>query len=83
MVLNLTNANSHPSGVWIYGSTAWVADGTDDRVYVYNLLTGAREMTKEISELHSSNGNARGIWGDGITLYVADSLAMKESLLII
>ena len=48
-----------------------MADDDDDKLYAYNLSSGMRDTTKEF-DLHSNNGNARGIWSDGATMWVAD-----------
>ena len=63
--------NASPQGIWSEGTTMWVADDEDDKLYAYTLATGVRDATKDIS-LHSDNGDPRGIWSDDTTIWVAD-----------
>ena len=63
--------NADPQGIWSAGTTMWVADDDDDKLYAYTLATGARDATKDIS-LHSDNGDPQGIWSDETTIWVAD-----------
>ena len=64
--------NANPKGIWSDGTTMWVADDTDDKLYAYTLATGARIDTKDIS-LHTDNGDPQGIWSDETTMWVADT----------
>ena len=63
--------NDSPQGIWSDGTTMWIADDDDDKLYAYTLATGVRDASKEFS-LHSDNGNPKGIWSDGTTIWVAD-----------
>ncbi len=65
------NINSNPFGVWSEGTTMWVADWIDDKVYAHNLSTGSRNPDKEFV-LDSANDSPFGIWSDGTTMWVAD-----------
>ena len=67
----LFNNNGHPRGIWSDGTTMWVADYFDDKLYAYNLSTKARDSVREF-ELATGNGDAQGIWSDGTTMWVAD-----------
>ena len=40
--------NGRASGVWSDGTTIWVADDTDDKLYAYTLSNGSRDKAKEI-----------------------------------
>ncbi len=64
------------NGIWSDGTTMWVSDSRDDKIYAYTLATGAADTSKDIT-LHTDNGNARGIWSDGTTLWVADRTDRK------
>ena len=68
---SLDSANSDPTGVWSNGTTAWVADVGDDKLFAYTLETGARDTSAEFG-LHSDNGDPRGMWSDGTTVWVSD-----------
>ena len=72
-----TATNNNPYGVWSDGTTVWVTDSVDDKLYAYRMNPGqadhgARETAKEF-DLHGDNGSPRGIWSDGVTIWVADS----------
>ena len=69
---DLHTANGRPTGIWSDGSTMYVADASDDKVYAYALDGGARDPGAEFS-LDGDNGNPVGIWSDGATMYVVDS----------
>ncbi|MBC6401190.1 MAG: hypothetical protein GDA42_09240 [Ekhidna sp.] len=63
--------NYAPRGTWSDGTTLWVADSDDYKLYAYNLSDGMRQTTKEF-DLHADNANPEGTWSDGTTLWVAD-----------
>ena len=72
-----TATNNNPYGVWSDGTTMWVTDSLDDKLYAYKTNPGqadhgARETAKEF-DLHAENGSPKGIWSDGVTIWVADS----------
>ena len=71
----LTEAdNSDPEGIWSDRTTMWVADDDDDKIFAYNLITGARDAAKDFNTLESAeNERIRGIWSDGTTMWVADN----------
>ena len=65
--------NDFPTGIWSDGTTVWVPDTSDDKIYAYN-TDGTRDNTKDFDALSAAgNGNPRGIWSDGATMWVADS----------
>ena len=63
--------NESPQGIWSDGSTIWVADDKDYKLYAYTLATGVREMNRDIM-LAGDNQSPRGIWSDKTTVWVAD-----------
>ena len=69
--ITLHSDNSAAYGIWSDGTTIWVVDVRDDKLYAYALADGTRLTSKEF-DLHSDNGNPRGIWSDGDTIWVAD-----------
>ena len=69
--ITLHSDNSGAYGIWSDGTTIWVVDVRDDKLYAYALADGTRLSSKEFA-LHSDNGNPRGIWSDGTTIWVAD-----------
>ena len=70
--------NTWPRGIWSDGTTMWVADSLDDKVYAYDMATKARAPGKDFNTLKAARGAwPRGIWSDGTTMWVADSLSDK------
>ena len=67
--------NEWPSGIWTDGTTMWVVDTRDEKIYAYDLATRARDAAKAFITL-SDAGNISpwGIWSDGITMWVVDFL---------
>ena len=65
--------NTAPAGIWSNGTTNWIADSTDAKLYAYTLAGGARDSAKDIA-LHSDNSSPVGIWSDDTTIWVADQL---------
>ena len=71
-VNGLVNAG-RPWGIWSDGTTMWVAEPVDARIYAYEAESKERDVDKEIHTLSSEgNGYALGLWSDGATMWVAD-----------
>ena len=64
--------NASPQGIWSDGTTMWVADDDDDKIYAYVLATGDRDASKEFS-LHADNASPGGMWSNGTTVWLADT----------
>ena len=65
--------NATPYGLWSDGTTMWVTDRTDDKIYAYNMETKAREPGQDFDTLIAAgNNDPRGIWSNGETMWVAD-----------
>ena len=64
------SGNGQPMGLWSDGETVWVSDGTDVKLYAYDLDTGARKTGSEF-EL-SANASPTGLWSEGGTVWVLD-----------
>ena len=64
--------NRNGYGIWTDGTTMWVADNDDDKLYAYTLDGGARDSDKDI-ELDSDNASPTGVWSNGTTIWVADN----------
>ena len=75
--ITLDSNNADPTGIWSDGTTMWVADNTDDKLYGYNLSSGSRNSDKDLT-LISNNGSPRGMWSDGTTVYISDDGASKK-----
>ena len=63
--------NGDATGTDTDGTTIWVADEGDDKIYAYTLSTGARDTSKEIN-LHSDNTNPQSIARTSTHFYVTD-----------
>ena len=64
--------NRDPVGIWSDGTTMWVADWGDDKVYAYRMSNRTRDSGKDFG-LGYTNRRPVGIWSDGTTMWVADS----------
>ena len=63
--------NNYPYGIWSDGTTVWVGDSYDNKLYAYRLSDGAREADRDI-DIARRNDGPSGIWSDGTTMWVAD-----------
>ena len=72
----LASANGRPVGTWADGNTIWVADTDDDKLYAYNLVTGAHDGDKDIT-LSDGNRDPSAIWSDDTTIWVSDTSDAK------
>ncbi len=73
----LDKLNQSPRGIWSDGVTLWVSDDGAKRLLAYRIEneTLKRYEDEEFtfrSLLKAGNGDARGIWSDGDTMYVVD-----------
>ena len=64
--------NGSATGIWSDGTTMWVADAEDDKVYAYTLRSKRRDSGKEFL-LAAGNTSPVGIWSDGTTMWVLDA----------
>ena len=69
--IDLASDNSRPRGIWTDGTTIWVVDEDDRRLYAYALSGGQRDRTKEL-DLVDGNGAPQGLHSDGSTIWVSD-----------
>ena len=63
--------NTRLGGIWSDGTTLWVVDYEDNKLYGYNIATKLRDSGKDLI-LMDDNGEPEGIWSDERTLWVAD-----------
>ena len=68
--------NNNPYGIYSDGSTMYVIDTADTKVYAYNMYDKRRILNKDIN-LHSDNADPTGIWGSGDTIWIGDSVDDK------
>ena len=65
--------NDHPEGIWSDGTTVWVADSHDAKIYAYNLAPEG-SAGKDFDTLAAAGNNSpKDIWSDGTTMWVADT----------
>ena len=72
---NTLNAagNEHPVGIWSDGTTMWVADLVDGKIYAYDMNTKARVTEKDFNTLEAAgNRYPRSLWSDAAAMWVAD-----------
>ena len=60
-----------PRGLWSDGTTMFVTDSEDDKVYAFKLSDKSQDSSKNIS-LDSENADPEGLWFDGRVLWVVD-----------
>ena len=65
--------NNEPYGLWSDGTTMWVADWLDGKIYAYSMATRERDPGRDFDTLLAAgNDSPRGLWSDGTTMWVAD-----------
>ena len=70
--------NDYSGGLWSDGTTLWVTDWIDDKIYAYNLSTKARDPNNDFNTLQAAgNDYSGGLWSDGTTLWVTDHVDDK------
>ncbi|MGI9256420.1 MAG: hypothetical protein ACR2PY_05745 [Salinispira sp.] len=63
--------NAAPRGIWSDGTTMWVADDGDDKIYAYNMISKKRDADKDFDTLVAAgNTTPTDIWSDGTTMWV-------------
>ena len=77
-----TTDNKFPQSLWSDGTTMWVShflwSGTESKIFAYNLSTKARDPSKDFDTLLAEgNDNPVGLWSNGTTMWVADSVDKK------
>ena len=77
--IDLNLANSTPKGIFSDGTTLWVANDEDDKIYAYKLSDKSRDSGKDIALAVSTtsldeedNSDPRGLWSNGTIMWVAD-----------
>ena len=69
----LASTNTYHIGMVSDGTTMWVVDTLDERLYAYSTEDGTHQPFG-YQVLDPRNSQPRGAWSDGTTLYVVDSL---------
>ena len=70
--------NDVARGIWSNGTTMWVADFADKKLYAYDMGTRNRAGTADFDTLIAAGLlSAFGIAGDGTTMWVIDAFGVK------
>ena len=63
--------NTNARGIWSDGTTMWVVDLNDEKIYAYDMATKQRDSTKDFNRLNTySNYDPLSITSDGTTMWV-------------
>ena len=72
--------NATPEAFWSDGTTVWVSDARDRKIYAYNLATKQRDSAKDFNTLAAAgNISPHGVWSDGTTMWVANNTRSENS----
>ena len=79
---DLAAGNQNPGDHWSDGTTLWVVDEVDRKLYAYTLTgsgtgSGATYDSTQDITLNAHNTQPVGVWGIGETLFVSDSFGDK------
>ena len=73
----LYNAGNHsPNGIWSDGTTMWVGDKNDGKIYAYNLDDMSHQPQKDLN-VKSESGVFDGIWSDGEIMWTVTDVSKK------
>ena len=61
-----------PVDLWSNGTTMWISESDEQKIYAYDAVIKARDAAKDIDWLDSINADSIGIWSDGATFWVSD-----------
>ncbi|MDE0340210.1 MAG: hypothetical protein OXI80_21240 [Caldilineaceae bacterium] len=64
--IQLDTENTNARGAWSDGTTIWVTDYIDGKIYAYDLAANTRDTAKDFNGVASP----RNIWSDGTTMWV-------------
>ena len=67
--------NTEPNGIWSNGTTIWIADVSNAKLYAYSQAGGARDADKDIA-LGGVIMAPTGIWSDSATIWVIGPVEM-------
>ena len=71
---SLHSSNEYPNAIWSDGTTMWVTDSGDDKVFAYKMSDKSRDSGKDFDTLDAAgNRDPRGLWSDGTTMWVTDN----------
>ncbi len=74
----LDRTNTSPQSMWSNGTTLWVAEARNSKIYAYKLSDKTRDPSKDFNNLIAAgNSYSPDLWSDGTTMWVIDAAANK------
>ena len=64
--------NTYPEGIWSDGTTMWVADSNEDKIYAYKISDKSRDSSKDFDLDSALTPAPTGIWSNSTTMWVTD-----------
>ena len=84
----LAAGNGSPQGIWGNDRTIWVSDDVGNKLFAYKRVNdpgtpeneyGTRDADSDFNTLmDAGNGLSRGIWSDGIDMFVVDTTSAAQ-----
>ncbi|MYC36279.1 MAG: hypothetical protein F4X66_05125 [Chloroflexi bacterium] len=72
--LKLPATHGSGEGMWSDGTTIWLVETADDKLYAFNMSSKLREGTKYFNTLAAAgNISPESNWSDGTTMWVAET----------
>ena len=62
--------NRYPSGMWSDDSILWVSDDSANKVFAYDLETGARVESRDFNDRDPRHVAHAGLWSNGVTMWI-------------
>ena len=76
--ISLHSDNDKARGLWTNGTTLYVVDGTDDKIYAYQWSDKSRDSAKDFDTLKAAgNRSPTDLWSDGTAMWVLDPFDNK------
>ncbi len=70
---DLDSDNLNPNGMFSDGTTLWVSDVDDNKIYAYDLANGSRDASQDFDTLAAAgNNDPFGLWSDGTNMWVVN-----------
>ena len=70
--------NANPLGIWSDGTTMWVSDLNDNKIYAYSLSSKERDASQDFDTLAAAgNTSPYAIWSNLAIMWVVDSVDDK------
>ena len=73
----LSADNGSARGIWSDGTTMWVADSSNDKLYAYTLSAGTPDAANTFDLDKANNDDPGGLYGSSSTLWVSNTVTDK------